>query len=90
MINIERLTPDGWQQSTSETNIHSAVNLAKELCAQEPSTYRLLRNDELICLVRKQGIIWINANSDVMGSNHVEKTKVISHTKTQSAEHYVH
>jgi hypothetical protein len=50
-----------------------AVTYAKELCIQEPSTYRVLRNNDLICLVRQQGIIWINASSEVMGEAQIEK-----------------
>ena len=74
MINIERLTPNGWKPSASQADIHSAVTYAKALCMEEPSTYRVLRNSDLICLVRQQGIIWINASSEVMGETQVEET----------------
>ena len=74
MVNIERLTPDGWKPSASKADIHSAVTFAKALCMEEPSTYRVLRNSDLICLVRQQGIIWINASSEVMGETQIEET----------------
>ena len=74
MVNIEQLTPDGWKPSASQADIHSAVTYAKALCMEEPSTYRVLRNSDLICLVRQQGIIWINASSEVMGETKVEET----------------
>ena len=74
MVNIEQLTPDGWKPSASEADIHSAVTYAKALCMEEPSTYRVLRNGDLICLVRQQGIIWINASSEVMGETQIEET----------------
>lgn len=74
MVNIEQLTPDGWKPSASEADIHSAVTYAKALCMEEPSTYRVLRNSDLICLVRQQGIIWINASSEVMGETKIEET----------------
>ena len=74
MVNIEQLTPDGWKPSASEADIHSAVTYAKALCMEEPSTYRVLRNSDLICLVRQQGIIWINASSEVMGKTKIEET----------------
>lgn len=74
MVNIEQLTPDGWKPSASEADIHSAVTYAKALCMEEPSTYRVLRNSDLICLVRQQGIIWINASSEVMGETKSEET----------------
>ena len=74
MVNIEQLTPDGWKPSASEADIHSAVTYAKALCMEEPSTYRVLRNSDLICLVRQQGIIWINASSEVMGETQIEET----------------
>lgn len=74
MINIERLTPNGWKPSASQADIHSAVTYAKALCMEEPSTYRVLRNSDLICLVRQQGIIWINASSEVMGETQIEET----------------
>ena len=74
MVNIEQLTPDGWKPSASEADIHSAVTYAKALCMEEPSTYRVLRNSDLICLVRQQGIIWINASSEVMGEIKSEET----------------
>ena len=74
MINIERLTPDGWKPSASQADLHAAVTYAKELCMEEPSTYRVLRNSDLICLVRQQGIIWINASSEVMGETKIEET----------------
>ena len=51
MVNIERLTPDGWKPSASQADLHAAVTYAKELCMEEPSTYRVLRNSDLICLV---------------------------------------
>ena len=73
MLDIERLTPDGWKPIASQADIHVAVNYAEELCMEEPSTYRILLNDELVCLVRQQGIIWINANSEVMGETEFEK-----------------
>ena len=73
MVNVERLTPDGWKASASQDDIHAAVTYAKELCIEEPSTYRVLRNNDLICLVRQQGIIWINASSEVMGETQAEK-----------------
>ena len=73
MVNIERLTPDGWKASASQDDIHAAVTYAKGLCIEEPSTYRVLRNNDLICLVRQQGIIWINASSEVMGETQVEE-----------------
>jgi len=73
MVNIERLTPDGWKASASQDDIHTAVTYAKELCIEEPSTYRVLRNNDLICLVRQQGIIWINASSEVMGETQAEE-----------------
>ena len=73
MVNIERLTPDGWKPSSCQAGIHAAVNHAKELCREEPSTYRVLRNNDLVCLVRQQGIIWINASSEVMGETKIEK-----------------
>ena len=73
MVNIERLTPDGWKASANQDDIHAAVTYAKELCIEEPSTYRVLRNNDLICLVRQQGIIWINASSEVMGETQAEK-----------------
>ena len=74
MINIERLTPNGWKPSASQADIHSAVTYAKALCMEEPSTYRVLRNSDLICLVRQQGIIWINVSSEVMGETQIEET----------------
>ena len=74
MVNIEQLTPDGWKPSASQADIHSAVTYAKALCMEEPSTYRVLRNSDLICLVRQQGIIWINASSEVMGETKIEET----------------
>ena len=74
MVNIEQLTPDGWKPSASEADIHSAVTYAKALCMEEPSTYRVLRNSDLICLVRQQGIIWINASSEVMGETQIGET----------------
>lgn len=74
MVYIERLTPDGWKASASQVDLHSAVTYAKELCMEEPSTYRVLRNNDLICLVRQQGIIWINASSEVMGKTQIEET----------------
>ena len=74
MINIERLTPNGWKPSASQADILSAVTYAKALCMEEPSTYRVLRNSDLICLVRQQGIIWINASSEVMGETQIEET----------------
>ena len=74
MVNIERLTPDGWKASASQADLHAAVTYAKELCMEEPSTYRVLRNSDLICLVRQQGIIWINASSEVMGVTKIEET----------------
>ena len=74
MVNIEQLTPDGWKPSASEADIHSAVTYAKALCMEEPSTYRVLRNSDLVCLVRQQGIIWINASSEVMGETKIEET----------------
>ena len=74
MVNIEQLTPDGWKPCASEADIHSAVTYAKALCMEEPSTYRVLRNSDLICLVRQQGIIWINASSEVMGETKSEET----------------
>ena len=73
MVNIERLTPDGWKPSASQDDIHAAVTYAKELCMEEPSTYRVLRNSDLICFVRQQGIIWINASSEVMGETQAEE-----------------
>ena len=74
MVNIERLTPDGWKPSGSQADLHAAVSYAKERCMEEPSTYRVLRNSDLICLVRQQGIIWINASSEVMGETKIEET----------------
>ena len=74
MVDIERLTPDGWKASASQADLHAAVTYAKELCMEEPSTYRVLRNKDLICLVRQQGIIWINASSEVMGETQIEET----------------
>lgn len=74
MVNIEQLTPDGWKPSANKADIHSAVTYAKALCMEEPSTYRVLRNRDLICLVRQQGIIWINASSEVMGETQIEET----------------
>ena len=74
MVNIEQLTPNGWKPSASQADIHSAVTYAKALCMEEPSTYRVLRNSDLICLVRQQGIIWINASSEVMGETQIEET----------------
>ena len=74
MVNIEQLTPDGWKPSANKADIHSAVTYAKALCMEEPSTYRVLRNSDLICLVRQQGIIWINASSEVMGETKIEET----------------
>ena len=74
MLGIERLTPDGWKPSASKADIHAAVNFAKELCMEEPSTYRVLHNNDLVCLVRQQGIIWINASSEIMGETQAEKT----------------
>ncbi len=74
MVNIEQLTPDGWKPSANKADIHSAVTYAKALCMEEPSTYRVLRNSDLICLVRQQGIIWINASSEVMGETQIEET----------------
>ena len=74
MIDIERLTPEGWRPTSHEAeDLHLAVTYAKELCIQEQSTYRVLRNNDLICLVRQQGIIWINASSEVMGEAQIEK-----------------
>ena len=73
MVDIERLTPDGWKPSARQEDIHAAVTYAKTLCMEEPSTYRVLRNDDLICLVRQQGIIWINASSEVMGQTQTGK-----------------
>jgi hypothetical protein len=74
MVNIERLTPDGWKPSASQDDLHAAITYAKGLCMEEPSTYRVLRNSDLICLVRQQGIIWINASSEVMGETKIEET----------------
>ena len=74
MVNIEQLTPDGWNPIAREADIHSAVTHAKALCMEEPSTYRVLRSSDLICLVRQQGIIWINASSEVMGETQIEET----------------
>ena len=74
MVNIERLTPDGWKPSASQADLYAAVTYAKELCMEEPSTYRVLRNSDLICLVRQQGIIWINASSEVMGETKIVET----------------
>ncbi len=65
MVNIERLTPDGWKTCTKIDNIHAALMEAKELCTKNASTYRLIRSDELICIIRDSGIIWINAKADV-------------------------
>ncbi|MDP7994341.1 MAG: hypothetical protein RAK21_05195 [Synechococcus sp. SP2 MAG] len=42
MVNIERLTPDGWKPSASQDDLHAAITYAKGLCMEEPSTYRVL------------------------------------------------
>ena len=74
MVSVEQLTPDGWKPSSSQADIHAAITNAKALCIEDPSTYRVLRNNDLICLVRQQGIIWINASSEVMGETKIEET----------------
>ena len=74
MVDIERLTPDGWKPTASQADIHSAVTYARELCINEPSTYRVLNDHDVVCLVRQQGIIWINASSEVMGINQLEES----------------
>ena len=81
MINIERLTPDGWKPCSEQDNVHAAVAEANELCRKNSSTYRLIRSDDLICLIREQGIIWINANSDVMGTKPQKKADYIDKTE---------
>ena len=72
MVDIERLTPDGWKPTASQADIHAAVTYAQELCIEEPSTYRVLNDHDVVCLVRQQGIIWINASSEVMGITQLE------------------
>ena len=74
MVDIERLTPDGWKPTSSQADIHAAVTYAQELCIEEPSTYRVLNDHDVVCLVRQQGIIWINASSEVMGITQVEES----------------
>ena len=74
MVDVEKLTPDGWEPCATQETIHSAVNDAKNRCEEDPSTFRILRNNDLICLVRPQGIIWINANFEVMGEGRTEQT----------------
>ena len=74
MVDIERLTPDGWKPTASQADIHAAVTYAEELCIEEPSTYRVLNDHDVVCLVRQQGIIWINASSEVMGITQVEES----------------
>ena len=74
MVDIERLTPDGWKPTASQADIHAAVTYARELCINEPSTYRVLNDHDVVCLVRQQGIIWINASSEVMGINQLEES----------------
>ena len=74
MVDIERLTPDGWKPTPSQADIHAAVTYAQELCIEEPSTYRVLNDHDVVCLVRQQGIIWINASSEVMGITQVEES----------------
>ncbi len=74
MVDIERLTPDGWKPTASQADIHAAVTYAQELCIEEPSTYRVLHDQDVVCLVRQQGIIWINASSEVMGIPQLEES----------------
>ena len=74
MVDIERLTPDGWKPTAIQADIHAAVTYAQELCIEEPSTYRVLNDHEIVCLVRQQGIIWINASSEVMGITQLEES----------------
>ena len=74
MVDIERLTPDGWKPTASQADIHAAVTYAQELCIEEPSTYRVLNDHDVVCLVRQQGIIWINASSEVMGITPLEES----------------
>ena len=74
MVDIERLTPDGWKPTSSQADIHAAVTYAQELCIEEPSTYRVLNDHDVVCLVRQQGIIWINASSEVMGITQLEES----------------
>ena len=74
MVDIERLTPDGWKPSASKGDIHAALTYAQELCIEEPSTYRVLQDHDVVCLVRQQGIIWINASSEVMGFSQIEES----------------
>ena len=74
MVDIERLTPDGWKPTASQADIHAAVTFARELCIEEPSTYRVLNDHDVVCLVRQQGIIWINASSEVMGITQLEES----------------
>ena len=74
MVDIERLTPDGWKPTANQADIHAAVTYAQELCIEEPSTYRVLNDHDVVCLVRQQGIIWINASSEVMGITQLEES----------------
>ena len=74
MVDIERLTPDGWKPTASQADIHAAVTYAQELCIEEPSTYRVLNDHDVVCLVRQQGIIWINASSEGMGITQLEES----------------
>ena len=77
MVDIEKLTPNGWIPCSCQETIHAAVNDASDRCKDDPSTFRILRNNDLICLVRPQGIIWINANFEVMGEAQPEQTLTI-------------
>ena len=74
MVDIERLTPEGWKPTASQADIHAAVTYAQELCIEEPYTYRVLNDHDVVCLVRQQGIIWINASSEVMGTTQLEES----------------
>ena len=74
MVDVERLTRDGWKPTASQADIHAAVTYAQELCIEEPSTYRVLNDHDVVCLVRQQGIIWINASSEVMGITQLEES----------------
>ena len=60
--------------STWDEEELKAIEEARKLCIECPSTYRILRNQDLICIVRQNGIIWINASPEIMGLNKQEET----------------
>ena len=77
MVNIERLTSNGWKQRIDLPDLPAAIEEARKLCIECPSTYRILRNQDLICIVRQNGIIWINASPEIMGLNKQEETAAV-------------